>query len=68
MRVKMEDPHDKMKPGDLVNGVVAGVWGREAQGGRFAVKEVFFSGLRNEEEQGENSSKNEPISLCFICY
>ena len=65
MRVKMEDPHGKMKPGDLVNGVVAGVWGREAQGGRFAVKEVFFSGLKSEEE-GENSSKKEPISLCLI--
>ena len=65
MRVKMEDPHGKMKPGDLVNGVVAGVWGREAQGGRFAVKEVFFSGLKREEE-GENSSKKEPISLCLI--
>ena len=46
MRVKMEDPQGKMKPGGLVNGVVAGVWGREAQGGKFAVKEVFFSGLK----------------------
>jgi len=67
MRVKMEDPHGKMKPGDLVNGVVAGVWGREAQGGKFAVKDVFFSGLKSEEEeQGETSSKNESISLCLI--
>ena len=64
MRVKMEDPDGKMRPGDLVNGVVAGVWGREAQGGRFAVKEVFFSGLKREE--GENSSRTEPISLCLI--
>ena len=64
MRVKMEDPDGKMRPGDLVNGVVAGVWGREAQGGKFAVKEVFFSGLKREE--GENSTRTEPISLCLI--
>jgi len=68
MRVKMEDPLGKMKPGDLVNGVVAGVWGREAQGGKFAVKEVFFSSLEKEKDE-ENSStmnKKEPISLCLI--
>jgi len=63
MRVKMEDPLGKMKPGDLVNGVVAGVWGREAQGGKFAVKEVFYSGLKSEEG---DASKKEPISLCLI--
>jgi len=67
MRVKMEDPHGKMKPGDLVNGVVAGVWGKEAQGGKFAVKEVFFSNLKSEEQDEDSSKKKkEPISLCLI--
>ena len=67
MRVKMEDTLGKMKPGDLVNGVVAGVWGREAKGGRFAVKEVFFSGLEKEEEaKNEDSSKIGAKSLCLM--
>ena len=66
MRVKMEDTLGKMKPGDLVNGVVAGVWGREAKGGRFAVKEVFFSGLVKEEEKNEDSSKIGAKSLCLM--
>ena len=65
MRVKMEDPQGKMKPGGLVNGVVAGVWGREAQGGKFAVKEVFFSGLKGEKEEGD-LPKKDPISLCLM--
>ena len=29
-----------------MNGVVAGVWGREAQGGKFSVRDVVYSGLR----------------------
>jgi len=67
MRVKMEDTLGKMKPGDLVNGVVAGVWGREAKGGRFAVKEVFFSGLEKEQEaKNEDSSKIGAKSLCLM--
>ena len=56
-----------MKPGDFVNGVVTGVWGREAKGGRFAVKEVFFSGLEKEEEaKNEDSSKIGVKSLCLM--
>ena len=67
MRVKMEDTLGKMKPGDLVNGVVAGVWGREAKGGRFAVKEVFFSGLEKDEEaKNEDLSKIGAKSLCLM--
>lgn len=62
MRVKLEDPEGKMKPGDLVNGVVAGVWGREAQGGKFQVKRVVYALLPGQESQGPN----EDLSLCLI--
>ena len=42
MRVKLECG-DSLRPGDLVNGVVLGVWGREENGGKFLVDDVVYA-------------------------
>jgi len=62
MRVRLEDTCGKMKVGDLVNGVVAGVWGREAQGGKFSVRDVVYSGLRG----AKSEVVEEQVSLCLV--
>ena len=42
MRVKLECG-ESLRPGDLVNGVVLGVWGREESGGKFLVEDVVYA-------------------------
>ena len=42
MRVKLECGGG-LQPGDIVNGVVLGVWGREETGGKFRVEDVVFA-------------------------
>jgi DNA polymerase delta subunit 2 len=64
MRVRLEDPEDKMRPRDLVNGVVAGVWGREAQGGKFRVSQAVYAGAAGGEAAGE--VPEEELSLCLL--
>ena len=55
-----------------MNGVVAGVWGREAQGGKFSVRDVVYSGLRGaksevvEEQVGAALPPCAQVSLCLV--
>jgi len=53
MRVKLDTGEgDVLTPDHIVNGVVAGVWGKEAQGGKFSVKKVFYPRLGRMESTG----------------
>jgi len=61
MRVKLEGG-DVLKAGDLVNGVVVGIWGREVTGGKFSVAEVIFAKI----EAGEGTPTEEDIAVCVL--
>lgn len=61
MRVKLEGG-EVLKAGDLVNGVVAGIWGREVTGGKFSVKDVIFAKIG----ASEGSVTEDDISVCVL--
>merc|ERR1719402_131486 len=61
MRVKLEGG-EVLKAGDLVNGVVVGIWGREVTGGKFSVADVIFAKIG----AGEGSVTEEDISVCVL--
>jgi len=61
MRVKLEGG-EVLKAGDLVNGVVVGIWGREVTGGKFSVKDVIFAKIG----AGEGSATEDNISVCVL--
>jgi len=61
MRVKLE-LGDSLKAGDIVNGVVAGIWGREVAGGKFSVKDVIYADISAE----QRNATEEDISVCIL--
>jgi DNA polymerase delta subunit 2 len=61
MRVKLEGG-EVLKAGDLVNGVVAGIWGREVTGGKFSVKDVIFAKITGV----EGAVSEDDISVCVL--
>ena len=63
MRVKLECGQF-MKPGDLVNGVVLGVWGKEEKGGKFRVKDVVFAKIPK--SKIEKQDFDEDVSVCVL--
>ena len=61
MRVKLEGG-EVLKAGDLVNGVVAGIWGREVTGGKFSVKDVIFAKIAGV----KGVVSEDDISVCVL--
>ena len=65
MRVKLAG--EFLLPGDLVNGVVLGAWGKEVVGGKFEVEDVVFArALGAKREVEEVSEETEEVSLCVM--
>jgi len=63
MRVKLECG-EFMKPGDLVNGVVLGVFGREEKGGKFKVKDLAFAKIPK--SKVETPEVDDDVSVCIM--
>ena len=65
MRVKLECGEDSgLQPGDIVNGVVVGVWGREEVGGKFRVEDVVFA--RIPVTKLEPPTCEDDVSVCVL--
>lgn len=66
MRVKLEcDTDTGLQPGDMVNGVVCGIWGREQAGGKFKVVDVVYSKVPGAKEEPLASDSDE-VSVCVM--
>ena len=61
MRVKLE-LGNVIAAGELVNGVVAGIWGREETGGKFGVKDIIYAKTKS----NNLSPTGEDISVCIL--
>ena len=63
MRVKLECG-ESLRPGDLVNGVVLGVWGKEENGGKFLVDDVVYAKIPV--MKTEVAGSEEDVSVCVM--
>merc|ERR1719347_1154545 len=57
MRVRLAG--EFLNPGDLVNGVVVGVWGKEIVGGKFIVEDVVYARVLGTKSEAVDESEEE---------
>ena len=62
MRVKLETGDTGVQAGDLVNGVVAGVLGKEENGGKFRVEDLVFAKIPGTKTE----PSEEDINVCVM--
>ena len=63
MRVRLAG--DFLPPGDLVNGVVLGAWGKEVVGGKFEVEDVVYARVFGAKSEAGGGCEEE-VSVCVM--